>query len=1116
MMVTFVSQCEKRALAKTRRVLDAFANRIGDNTWQTIITEDGLKTVQKMLRQSASRSTAVSCHWLRSRSRSELIWIVGNRSKFALDGTVPVNTTKLNLAHGEWEHGWRYTQVLSLAAAIGGLFHDIGKANALFQKKLSGKGEQVWEPYRHEWVSFCAFLQLVDGKSDKEWLTQLAEISQANNGQLLDQKLCEALPNNQKVGEQFDQLASFAQLVAWLILSHHRLPLVHVTGDAPDLTKMKGWKSLLDESWNSANREKDCSEQALADNWHFPNGTPLKSSIWQHNASNLAQKALNCVDLFDEQNWLNQRFVSHIARMSLMLADHYYSSLPPEQSKAVWRDSTYTAVANTDRKTGKTKQQLDEHNIGVGLNALKFARNLPTLKLTLPALADHKFLKKKTNHKDFLWQNTAAQVAKKVASTTERQGFFGINMASTGCGKTVANAKIMYALADPNEGCRFSVALGLRTLTLQTGDSYRNLLKLDDDALAVLIGSQKIQDLHQLGKQTESKTGSDSANDPLAHLSVQYDGQIYDGRLKHWLAGNPKLEKMLSAPVMVSTIDHLMPATESLRGGKQIAPMLRLLTSDLVLDEPDDFSLADMPALSRLVNWAGMLGSRLLLSTATMPPALAESLFESYCVGRKYFDEANFNDGKPLQVQCAWFDEFSAEEQLIKRASEEEGVKAVFAQHHQKFIDKRLKALGPKLVKNRLGTCVPVIESDASVARRLAETIHQQIHQLHAKHHQTKSEKLSIGVVRFANIDNMVAVVKELVRLPSWENTAIHYCVYHSQFPLAMRSAKEAMLDRVLDRHDPEAIWQHDALKSASDKQNRIYVVLGTSVVEVGRDHDYDWAVVEPSSLRSIIQLAGRIQRHRKWPVADNNIAILNQNFKALLGKPLAFEKPGFETKGLPLVSHQVSDLMTNEQLQPISAQLRIQGPNSEALSQALNLGQTIEQAVKIDDFWLQEHRALAATLNKPKVLKKYRTKKEASLWWTCHGTWAGEFIRQTQFRRSDPQETFVYMCEEDGDPLTWHIVDDTSEMTYYLPAGQSRFNEEQVELATDVYWWQPDSAEAVMTRLANQFDMAGPATTKRFGELNLRAPRENEDPIRWHWHEQLGVFRRIKEKEQA
>ncbi len=86
MMVTFVSQCEKNALKKTRRVLDAFANRIGDNTWQTVITEDGLLTVKKMLRHTASKSTAVSCHWIRSRARSEFLWVVGSKTKFNAEG----------------------------------------------------------------------------------------------------------------------------------------------------------------------------------------------------------------------------------------------------------------------------------------------------------------------------------------------------------------------------------------------------------------------------------------------------------------------------------------------------------------------------------------------------------------------------------------------------------------------------------------------------------------------------------------------------------------------------------------------------------------------------------------------------------------------------------------------------------------------------------------------------------------------------------------------------------------------------------------------------------------------------------------------------------------------
>ena len=93
MMVTFVSQCQKKALNRTRRVLDAFANRIGDNTWQTVITEDGLITVKSLLRKTASKNTAVSCHWIRSRSRSELVWIVGYRLSFNAQGIVPVNIT---------------------------------------------------------------------------------------------------------------------------------------------------------------------------------------------------------------------------------------------------------------------------------------------------------------------------------------------------------------------------------------------------------------------------------------------------------------------------------------------------------------------------------------------------------------------------------------------------------------------------------------------------------------------------------------------------------------------------------------------------------------------------------------------------------------------------------------------------------------------------------------------------------------------------------------------------------------------------------------------------------------------------------------------------------------
>ncbi|MDY0184852.1 MAG: CRISPR-associated endonuclease Cas3'' [Desulfuromonadaceae bacterium] len=170
MMVTFVSQCEKNALKKTRRVLDAFADRIGDNTWQTVITEEGLGTVKKMLRQTASKSTAVSCHWIRSRSRSQLLWVVGNRSRFNEEGIVPVNYTNNQILIGEIAvkvdklyantKGQRLDQHLfavaylahkiivrlipddtNLATAVflAGVWHDIGKIDPEFQNWLQGK-----------------------------------------------------------------------------------------------------------------------------------------------------------------------------------------------------------------------------------------------------------------------------------------------------------------------------------------------------------------------------------------------------------------------------------------------------------------------------------------------------------------------------------------------------------------------------------------------------------------------------------------------------------------------------------------------------------------------------------------------------------------------------------------------------------------------------------------------------------------------------------------------------------------------------------------------------------------------------------------------------------------
>ncbi|MBE0370270.1 type I-F CRISPR-associated helicase Cas3f [Pseudoalteromonas aurantia] len=1132
MMVTFVSQCGKNALKKTRRVLDAFANRIGDNTWQTLITEDGLLTVKKMLRKTASRSTAVSCHWLRSRSRSQLLWVVGNRSKFNSEGVVAVNRTSLNLDHKEWEQGWYLNEIVVLASSIAGLFHDFGKANDLFQQKLKGLTESKGEPYRHEWVSLRLFEAFAKEKTDNDWLSQLASAFESGQGTHIEKEVLGKLFTDEKGSQRaFDNLAPFAKLVGWLIVSHHRLPMAN--GDSVQISDIDKWLShCFDCHWNSPNAiDLDkYSAKTLSKNWLFSQGTPFMSKPWQHKASRLAQRALNTPLLFtDEIQWFEQRFVSHMARLSLMLADHYYSSLPIEKSKVVWRDKHFTAIANTDRQnTQKTcykpKQHLDEHNIGVAVNAQRFAQNLPALKYTLPRIAQHKLFSKHAEHEKYRWQNSAFSHAKAIATSTEKQGFFGVNMASTGCGKTIANARVMYGLANEKEGCRFSVALGLRTLTLQTGDAYRALLKLGDDELAVLVGSQAVKTLHQLNKEPEkTHSGSESSDALFEQLFVSYEGQIYDGRLKHWLSTSPKLEQLISAPVLVSTIDHLMPATESKRGGKQIAPMLRLLTSDLVLDEPDDFGLEDLPALCRLVNWAGMLGSRVLLSSATLPPSLIKALFDAYRAGRKHFNQAQYSQNRDMPIHCAWFDEFKSQTiEIIDKES--------FIAEHRKFIKKRVDNLTREQKVLRKGDIINikphVLESGANgdvVCEFLstAHAIYDHMHQLHQAHHivHDSGKKVSLGVVRMANINPMVEVAKRLMQIKPQADHHIHFCVYHSQFPLALRSFKESRLDKALSRHDERQLWQQPEIQAVinnSTIKNHMFVVVGTSVVEVGRDHDYDWAIAEPSSMRSIIQLAGRVQRHRQQVPNTSNVRVLNKNIRALKNEHPAYCKPGFESKVLPLAAHDLNELITHE-LANISAISRIIEP--KFIPRDFEASKKYGPAYAVSNFMVQEHRSLRfhlEVMNGEKLGKTfYRNYKEADIWWhdatATHASWSGEFIRQTEFRQSQMQEAFILRINED-ELFIWSQLDTTQKPYVYTPKN-SRFNHEDMTLAPGCHWWFDDTLTDIYQHFAEALNCTQQKASEKLGEINLRAEKE-EQLITWSWHPQLGVYEQPKSKE--
>lgn len=955
MMVVFVSQCEKNALRKTRRVLDAFADRIGDNTWQTIITQDGLAAIQKLLRKTASKSTAVSCHWIRSRSRSDLLWVVGNKKKFNQQGLVPVNTTKRNILNSHWENDWQYASSIQVMATLGALMHDLGKATVGFQNKLLST-RNLSDPYRHEWLSLKIFTWLIkDCEHDEQWLERLSDIDHyldeisINNG---------ALEQSDRDKPEIGQLPPLAQWLAWLIVSHHRLPpLESVFIDSKAKTKIKQNDKKLKrtqqkfydslnahEYWVKNQKALDENSEAINDHFWQLSSPIMDSPKWRSGVKRWAKKALSdntLLTIASDQKAIANPILLHLSRLSLMLGDHNYSSLDPtnkydEQRRVKGATDFKMLAANTDRKTGEVKQPLDEHLLGVAKFTADFARKLPVVADAFPRLEKHQPLEKHTDIPRFKWQNKAFDLAKKYQKDSEDNGFFGVNMASTGCGKTIGNARIMYALSNPEKGARFTIALGLRILTLQTGQSFRKDLQLDDDQLAVLVGGAS-KDLFNLQEEQDKQSsselyGSESA-EPLLHEWVDGDANI--DILKEMGLGtvveSKSAQALLASPIVSCTVDHIIQASECKRGGKYIAPMLRLLSGDLILDEPDDFNHDDLPALARLVHLVGLFGSKVLLSSATLPPDLVAGLFEAYKAGRALFNESQ---NKPApQVVCAWFDENKS--QAIQTFESE-----IFNEEQNHFSQKRATFLN-KQTTQRKAKILPLTltknsEGEAGFFHALSTHLLDEAFSLHQTYHLRYEDKsVSVGLIRIANIKNIISIAQAVYNgVDINQDVHIHLCCYHANQVLLLRNSLEQTLDAVLkrDEKEPDKLFSHPEINQAlklSSAKNHIFIVLATPVAEVGRDHDYDWAIVEPSSMRSIIQLAGRVWRHRPNKIATTaNISVMQYNIASMtnnhqLGKPV-FTRPGFETEHNLFDTHDMNALMPEEFREKIDASARI------------------------------------------------------------------------------------------------------------------------------------------------------------------------------------------------
>ena len=941
MMVTFVSQCEKNALQKTRRVLDAFANRIGDNTWQTLITEEGLLTVKKMLRQTASRSTAVSCHWLRSRSRSQLLWVVDNKKKFNAQGIVPVNSTEKDLLNSDYESDWKYLPLIKGLAGMAALLHDWGKASLLFQEKLNPekKPKHKGDPLRHEWVSCLLFHQWISCQTherlDEVWLNSL--INQGIDEACFN---ANALPREKALAE----LPTAAALIAWLIVSHHRLPLPKeeaLCNNQRELgnASLEELLARITPAWGYENRFDEYNA-LLPKCFEFPLGLLSNSSIWLAELKRRAKDLLHHLPFLEQaMNDGSWRGILHHARLCLMLGDHYYSSQPNDHQ---WKTSI-ELYANTDPTTKARKQKLDEHLVNVAKIAVNTVKLLPFFESEpLKATELSELAPKANTPKAFRWQDKAVRKINEWREHTEdkSQGYFVVNMASTGCGKTIANAKIMQALSEDGESLRFILALGLRTLTLQTGDEYKERLKLQESDLAVLIGSKAISELHKSGKMVEKDDiepeQADAGSESLESLQDENDVLDWQGVLPEeeltTVLTKEKDRQLLYAPVLVCTIDHMMAATETKRGGRYILPCLRLMSSDLVIDEIDDFTGDDLIAIGRLVHLAGMLGRKVMISSATIPPDLALGLYNAYRQGWAVFAASR---DRASSINCVYVDEFSTDTQMV---GSDDADLAAYEAFQQRFVSKRVDKLKQQVAKRKADIIPCIKHNEQPLEEQYFETVKQAVWDKHQHHNTLEPEsqtRVSFGVVRVANIQPCVELTQYLLSCDWPADTEVRCMAYHSQQVMLLRHAQEKHLDEVLKRKEkPEELpiaFAHPVIRehlTACQAKNLIFILVATPVEEVGRDHDFDWAVIEPSSFRSIIQMAGRVRRHRDGEVLEPNIGLVQYNIKGFRGKDeRVFNHPGYETDSTTqLATHDLCELVDEKSLlQAVNAIVRIQ-----------------------------------------------------------------------------------------------------------------------------------------------------------------------------------------------
>jgi CRISPR-associated endonuclease/helicase Cas3 len=279
--------------------------------------------------------------------------------------------------------------------------------------------------------------------------------------------------------------------------------------------------------------------------------------------------------------------------------------------------------------------------------------------------------------------------------------------------------------------------------------------------------------------------------------------------------------------------------------------------------------------------------------------------------------------------------------------------------------------------------------------------------------------------------------------------------------------------------------------------------VLGSPVTEVGRDHDYDWAVVEPSSMRSIIQLVGRVRRHRGGAASTANVLICEHNLKRFEqpGEP-SFRRPGFESEDHRLERKSLQSLLRAEEYVTPDSRPRLLAretltPTSSLvdLEHARLMAQMLPQATGTPT--ARELR-IGAPPDPPPL--------NATAFLSHPQVWLTAILPQQQpFRRSDsrPEAEVVLLPNEDGDDYVLTRINRDGRKVDYATLRDAvdlhRIDDKQVHGERIAPWGISDYLE-LLEDYATSMALPMSDCAKRYGVVSIP-----ECTYGWRFHPTLG-----------